>query len=158
MLTSVTYYPKLLAFLQLFYPSIHTHLAQISDNPALVESKLICRNDVCLFHAIVFSDDLSESGEKFPIHTNQVVSTPYSWDWRWVFALHILFKDNIIFTLKFKQKVIALPTGKYPLSEVFFENLKHEFDIQIRILIEATTKNNMTIAYSYTSHMTAINI
>lgn len=155
--TSVTYYPKLLAFLQMFYPSIHTHLAQISNNPALVESKLICTNYACLFQAIVFSDGLSESEEIFPIHTNQAVSTPCSWDWRWVFALHVLFEDNIIFTLKFRQKVIALPTGKYPLSEVFFENLKHEFDLQIKKLIEATTKNNTAVAESYTSHMTAIN-
>ena len=107
MSNSAKQYPKLLAFLQLFYPSLYQKLSDHSSKSDIVEASLICSNNADSFQAIVFSDGNSTDGELLPVYAEKTTMSMIlnSWDWRWVFAIHILFKNEKIFTLSFKQKV-----------------------------------------------------
>lgn len=124
MIESTKQYLKLLAFLQLFYPDLYLTLSLHSEKANLLEAKLICSNNIHSYQAIIFSENMAKDGELLEVYAGKNSIAPYAWDWRWVFAVKILFAENIIFPIKFKQKVIALPTGKNPLTEVFLISCK----------------------------------
>ena len=121
-------YPKLLAFLQLIYPSLYERLIRHSSKPDIVEAGLLCANNFSSFQARVFSDAHPPAdGDIFGITPKTDPLAPCPWDWRWVFALHIMYEDQTILPVTFPRKIIALPTEKYPLSTTFFSNLNDEF-------------------------------
>lgn len=122
-----THYTKFLAFLRLFYPNLYQELSTYSKPTEVVEANLICTNSIHNFQAMIFSEDVAIKDELFDIYAGKDSIAPYSWDWRWVFAVKILYKGTAVLPIKFKQKVIALPTGKHPLSHNFFDILKDEF-------------------------------
>ena len=144
-------YPKLLSFLYLIYPSLYEQLAEFSSKSQLVEAKLISTNRLEMYQAIVFSEGDTSSGETFKLIFSDAMGVPYSWDWRWVFAVNVLYQDQNILPLKFKQKVIALPTGEHPLSSVFFNNLEHEFTVEINKVIDISNDNKIPIIDAYAS-------
>ncbi len=152
------HYPKLLAFLQLIYPSLFEELAHYSSKSDLVEAKLISANYLNSYQAIVFSEGETRNGEIFKIIPKYSFVSPYSWDWRWVFALSLKYDKNTIFPIKFQQKVIALPTGKHPLSTVFFNNLNNEFTKEIHKLIELLDRDNTLITEAYESYLNSVHI
>ena len=158
MVTLSTHYPKLLAFLQVIYPSLFEKLTHISRKSDLVEATLISSNNLTSYQAIVFSEGNTNNGEIFKIIPKNNFVMPYSWDWRWVFALHVMYEDNTIFSIKFQQKVIALPTGKHPLSGVFFRHLSDEFSVQIQKLIAISNQNKILIAKAYDSYIDSLHI
>ncbi len=122
-----THYTKFLAFLKLFYPNLYQELSTYSKPTEVVEANLICTNSIHNFQAMIFSEDVAIKDELFDIYAGKDSIAPYSWDWRWVFAVKIIFEGATIFPIKFKQKIIALPTGKHPLSYAFFDILEDEF-------------------------------
>lgn len=149
-------YPKLLAFLQLFYPTLYKELSRYSEKSDVVEANLICSNNGHSYQAIIYSEDVPKGGELLDIYTGKDSMAPYSWDWRWVFAVKILFADNLILPIKFKQKVIALPTGKNPLTEVFFNILQEEFKTVIDDVLQISTKDKISVHESYTKYISSI--
>ncbi len=146
-------YPKFLAFLYLVYPDLYKTLASFSTKTDLVEAELTRFNNMDAYQAIIFSDGDTSSGEKFNVVFNDHFRTPYSWDWRWVFAITITYTNQTIFLLKFKQRVIALPTGKYALSNVFFNNLQDLFSKEIEKLITSSKKKNISIKENYKTYL-----
>ena len=146
------YFPKFLAFLRLFYPTLYKEICLHSDNSDLVEADLLCSNSNHLYQTIVFSEDVAKKGELFEIYTGKDSLAPYSWDWRWVNAVKILFGGEAIFSIKFKQKVIALPTGNHPLSSVFFDTLKDEFENALKELVLLAKNNNASILEGYAQY------
>lgn len=151
-------YPKLLAFLQLFYPDIYQDLCLHSEKTDIVEANLICSNNTHSYQAIIFSEDVAKEGELFEIYTGKDFVAPYSWDWRWVFAVKILFSSKIVLPIKFKQKVIALPTGKHPLTNVFFNIIHDEFSYTIKDIITRSSNDNLSLHESFTKHLTSVTL
>ena len=158
MVDTTKQYPKFLAFLQLFYPTLYKNLSPCSSKADIVEANLICSNTIHSFQAIVFSEGLNKDGEILDIYTGANSIAPYSWDWRWVFAIKILYQGNIIFPIKFKQKVIALPTGNHPLSNIFFNALRNEFQKPISDLINLTKSQQFLIQKVYANYCASISI
>ncbi len=158
MVDSTQHYAKFLALLQLFYPSLYNQISALSEKSDLVEANLICSNNTHSFQAIVYSEGITKDGELLEIYAGKDSIAPYSWDWRWVFALKILFNGNIVFPIKFKQKVIALPTGKHPLSNVFFNILQEEFNKEIIEIIKSAKHKNLPIRDGFIDYCKSINI
>lgn len=130
------HFAKFLAFLQLTYPSLYETLASASRKSDLVEAKLLSSNSSGFYQVIVFSDGKFENGDQYAVNLNAIGETSYSWDWRWAFAVKLLYGNTPIFKIKFKQKVIALPAGKNPLTSVFFNSLLHEFTEEVQLLAQ----------------------
>ena len=151
-------YPKLLAFLQLFYPALYKELNHHSAKADIVEANLICSNNTHSFQAIIYSEDVAKEGELFEVYAGKDSMAPYSWDWRWVFAVKILFADNLVLPIKFKQKVIALPTGKHPLTDVFFDIIQNEFESTLTEIIRQTNQEKQTMHQRYTGYVTSVRI
>ncbi len=158
MVDSTQHYSKFLAFLQLFYPSLYKQISALSENSDLVEADLICSNNTHSFRAIVYSEGITKDGELLEIHAGKYSIAPYSWDWRWVFALKILFNGNNIFPIKFKQKVIALPTGKHPVTDKFFNILQEEFNKAVIEIIKSAKHDNLPIHEGFIEYCKSINI
>ena len=158
MADSNQHYSKFLAFLELFYPSLYNQISAISEKSDLVEANLICSNNIQSFQAIVYSDGITKDGELIGIYAGKNSIAPYSWDWRWVFALKILFNGNIVFPIKFEQKVIALPTGNHPLTNVFFDILQEEFNEVIIDIDKYTKSKNLPIREGFINYCKSINI
>ncbi len=158
MVTVTKQYPKLLAFLQLFYPDLYSELSLRSEKADIVEANLICSNNTHSYQAIIYSEDVAREGEMFEVYTGKDSITPYSWDWRWVFSVTILFKGSNIFQIKFKQKVIALPTGNNPLTDVFFNILQDEFKVTLKEIFNLSTKEKISIHESFIRYITSVNI
>lgn len=150
---SVERYPKLLAFLQLVYPSMYEQLAQVSTRSNIVEARLLCANSFSSYQVNVFSEINPTSGEIFKIIAKDNFSAPYSWDWRWVFALYVMYENQVILPVRFQQKVIALPTGRHPLSMVFFNNLNSEFAHTIQGLVSTSHESKKAITDVYESYL-----
>ena len=152
---SAKQYPKLLAFLQLFYPSLYKKLSDHSSKSDIVEASLISSNYADSFQAIVFSDGNSTDGELLPVYAEKTTMSMIlnSWDWRWVFAIHILFKNEKIFTLSFKQKVIALPSGQNSLSKIFFKNLHDEFYEQTEKMLHESVTLKTSLINTYSNYI-----
>ena len=153
MSSTQNHYPKFLAFLHLICPHLFEELAKISNNSDLVEAKLLSSNCNTSFQAIIFSEGNFENGDYFQVLAENINAVPYSWDWRWVFALKIFYNNQLIFPLKFKQKVIALPTGKNPLSMVFFNTLKDEITFVIHNFVQIFNNDHKTIYEVYESYL-----
>ncbi len=151
-------YPKLLAFLQLFYPSLYQQLCPYSEKADIVEANLICSNKSQSYQVIIFSEDVAKDGELFKVYSGKNAVAPYSWDWRWVFAIKIVFSGSTIFAMKFKQKVIALPTGKHPLSDVFFNIIEEEFEAIIKELLNRSSQECLSLHESYTKHLASVTL
>ncbi|MGH1536949.1 MAG: hypothetical protein ACRBDX_02700 [Gammaproteobacteria bacterium] len=149
-------YPKFLAFLQLFYPNLYTELSHHSEKADVVEANLICSNNTHSYQAIIYSEDVAKDGELLDVYVGKDSIAPYSWDWRWVFAVIILFEGNNIFPIKFKQKVIALPTGNNPLSEAFFNIIEDEFKTTIKEILDLSSEEQIPIYHSYTKYFQSI--
>ena len=158
MSSAQNHYPKFLAFLHLICPHLFEELANISNNSDLVEAKLLNSNCNTSFQAIVFSEGDFENGDNFQVLAENINATPYSWDLRWVFALKIIYNNHLIFPLKIKQKVIALPTGKNLLSMVFFNNLTDEITYEIQNLVQNFNSNQKTIYELYESYLNSTHI
>jgi|GEM_PF-2904159 len=158
MVTVTKQYPKLLAFLQLFYPDLYSELSLRSEKADIVEANLICSNNTHSYQAIIYSEDVAREGEMFEIYTGKDSIAPYSWDWRWVFSVTILFNGSNIFQIKFKQKVIALPTGNNPLTDVFFNILQDEFKVTLKEIFNLSTKEKISIHESFIRYITSVNI
>jgi len=157
MVTVTKQYPKLLAFLQLFYPDLYSELSLRSEKADIVEANLICSNNTHSYQAIIYSEDVAREGEMFEIYTGKDSIAPYSWDWRWVFSVTILFNGSNIFQIKFKQKVIALPTGNNPLTDVFFNILQDEFKVTLKEIFNLSTKEKISIHESFIRYITSVN-
>jgi len=151
-------YPKLLAFLQLFYPTLYSELAPSSAKADIVEANLICSNNTHSYQAIIYSEDVAKEGELLEVYAGKDSIAPYSWDWRWVFAVSILFEGKHVFAIKFKQKVIALPTGKNPLTDVFFDILQDEFKTAIQEIIDSSIENKISIHECYTKYHSSVTL
>ncbi|QMU60552.1 MAG: hypothetical protein GKR92_02105 [Gammaproteobacteria bacterium] len=151
-------YPKLLAFLQLFYPTLYNKLSLHSQKADIVEAKLICSNNAHSYQAIIYSEDIAKDGELLEVYAGKDSIAPYSWDWRWVFAVKVLFSGNDIFPIKFKQKVIALPTGKNPLSDVFFKIIREDFEMVFEELLKQSTQEKISIRESYSKYLISIKL
>ncbi len=147
------HYPKFLAFIALIYPHLFEELAQISKKADLVEAKLLSSNCDASFQAIVFSEGAFKAGDHFIINPSSFNTAPYSWDWRWVFALKILYKNHLVIPLKFNQKVIALPTGNNPLSMVFFKNVADEFKLVIDNFLYNSESSHHAIYQNYEKYV-----
>ena len=147
------YYPKFLGFLQLIYPRWYEHLAINSDKSDLVEAKLLSSNCYTSFQAMVFSEGEFSDGDQFSVNPNSIIAVPYAWDWRWVFAINMLYNNQNIYSIRFKQKVIALPTGNNPLTKVFFKNLNEEFTQEIQSLIKQLEKSGDNIHAAFSKHL-----
>ena len=87
-------YPKLLAFLQLFYPTLYEKLSLYSDRSDIVGANLVSSNNINSYRAIVFSEGMMKDGESFEIYAGNSALSVYSWDWRWVFAVKILLSGK----------------------------------------------------------------
>lgn len=151
-------YPKLLAFLQLFYPHLYQQLSSHSEKADIVEANLICSNNTQSFQAIIFSEDVAKDGEIFEIYTGNNSVAPYSWDWRWVFAIKLVFSGSPVFAMKFKQKVIALPTGKHPLTNVFFNILEEEFETSIKDILSRSSQEAVSLHESFSEFSKAVSL
>ncbi len=149
MVEVVKQYPKLLAFLELFYPELYLMISSHSENSDLVESNLICSNNKHSYQAIIYSEDVAKDGELLEVYAGKKYIIPYSWDWRWVFAVKIVYKGNIVFPIKFKQKVIALPTGNNPLTEVFFNIIQDEYRTVIKEILNLSIEEQIPMCESY---------
>ena len=125
--------------MKLFYPNLYRELSSHSKHAEVVEANLIGTNSIHKFQAKVFSEDVLNQDEVFEIFAEENSIAPYSWDWRWVFAVKILYQGTTIFPIKFKQKIIALPTGKHPLGHAFFEILTDEYKEVTKQLINDDT-------------------
>jgi hypothetical protein len=151
-------YPKLLAFLQLFYPNLYKELNPYSENADIVEANLICSNSTHSYQAIIFSEDVAKEGELLEIYAGKDSVAPYSWDWRWVFAVKILFSDNVVFPIKFKQKVIALPTGKHPLTDVFFDIIQEDFKLVLRDILNRSIQDDLSLHESFEKYFSTVRL
>ncbi len=151
-------YPKLLAFLQLFYPTLYNKLSLHSQKADIVEAKLICSNNAHSYQAIIYSEDIAKDGELLEVYAGKDSIAPYSWDWRWVFAVKVLFSGNDIFPIKFKQKVIALPSGQNPLSDVFFKIIREDFEMVFEELLKQSTQEKISIRESYSKYLISIKL
>jgi hypothetical protein len=151
-------YPKLLAFLQLFYPNLYQELSAYSEKSDIVEANLICSNNIHSYQAMIYSEDVAQEGELFEIYAGKDSMAPYSWDWRWVFAVKILYSENTTYPIKFKQKVIALPTGKHPLTDVFFNIIHDEFETSIQELLQQSSQENISLHESFTKHLKLVTL
>lgn len=158
MSNSAKQYSKLLGFLQLFYSDLYTELCQHSEKADIVEANLICSNNTHSYQAIIYSEDVSKEGERLEVYAGNDSIAPYSWDWRWVFAVNILFEGKHIFPIKFKQKVIALPTGKNPLTDAFFNILHDEFKTVLEELLNISIKEDISLHNSYTKYLSSIHL
>ena len=152
------HYPKLLAFLQLFYPALYEKLSLYSEKPDIVGANLISSNNIHSYRAIVFSEGMMKEGESFEIYAGNATLSVYSWDWRWVFAVKIYFQEKLIFPIRFQQKVIALPTEKHPLSKIFFEIIQQEFEDVFEKILELSIAENTTIRESYSRYLISVNL
>ncbi len=148
-------YPKLLAFLQLFYPTLYNEFSLHSQKADIVEANLICSNNAHSYQAIIYSEDVAKDGELLEVYAGKDSIAPYSWDWRWVFAVKVLFSGNDIFPIKFKQKVIALPTGRNPLTEVFFNIIQEDFVTVLEKILKQSTQEKTSIHESYSKYLTS---
>ncbi len=146
-------YAKFLAFMQLSNPELHRHLVQYSNKADVVEARLICANNFRDFHALVFSDGPYARGDRFEIEFDAPSSDFSSWDWRWVFALHIYYQDLPIFPLKFQQQIIAVPPGVFALSAKFFNRLMSEFTNVVDQWISKSNGGGQKIKQSYLSYI-----
>jgi hypothetical protein len=158
MSTTAKQYPKLLAFLQLFYPDLYHQISPKSEKADIVEANLICSNNTHSYQAIIYSEDVAKEGELFEIYAGKDSAAPYSWDWRWVFAVKILFSNKVVYPIKFKQKVIALPTGKHPLTDVFFNIIHNEYEGSIHEIIDQSSRQNLSIRESFMKHHTSTSL
>jgi len=158
MVETVKQYPKLLAFLKLFYADLYANLSQHSSKADIVEANLICSNNPHSYQAMIFSEDVANDGELLQIYTGKDSIAPYAWDWRWVFAVKILFAEEIIFPISFKQKVIALPSGKHPLTEIFFNILQNEFKEALEQVVKQSIEKKTAINECYVKHCISVNI
>ncbi len=157
MVEVVKQYPKLLAFLELFYPELYSELSKYSEKTDLVEANLIKSNNTNSYQAIIYSEDVAKNGELLEVYAGNDSIAPYSWDWRWVFAVNILFSGSNVFSIKFKQKVIALPTGKNPLTHVFFNILEDEFRTTIKEILNLSIKQQIPMRNSYAKYLKSVN-
>lgn len=146
---AINQYPKCLAFIKLFYPALYEELCSRSDKADIVEANLIYRNSFDTYTAIVYSEGAMQDGELLNIHTGKSSVLINSWDWRWVFAATILYNEKIVLPLSFKQKVIALPTGKHPLTSVFFDNIQKEFTHALQKISNIAVNENLSMRASY---------
>ncbi len=158
MVTSAQQYPKLLAFLEAFYPALYKKLKQHTDKSDLVEANLICSNNPNSYQAIIFSKGEMNGGELLDVCIRKNSPVPYCWDWRWVFAVKILFADRLIFPLKFQQKVIALPTGRYPLTETFFNTIRDEFEAVLDEVMNQSIDAKIPMRESYYNYLISVNL
>ena len=154
MITKAKQYPKLLAFLQLFYPTLYTELSRHSVKSDIVEANLICSNNIDSYQTIVFSEGTMKEGELFKVYAGKSPMVVYSWDWRWVFAVNILFKGEMVLPIKFQQKVIALPTGKLSLTQVFFKIVQDEFKEAVLKIVNDSTANTTSVHEAYQKYFT----
>ncbi len=153
-----THYPKLLAFLQLFYPTLYEKLSFYSEKPDIVGANLISSNNIHSYRAIVFSEGMMKEGESFEIYAGNAALSVYSWDWRWVFAVKIYFQEKMIFPIRFQQKVIALPTERYPLSKIFFKIIQREFEDVLEKILELSIEENTSIRESYSRYLISVKL
>jgi len=151
-------YPKLLAFLQLFYPTLYNEFSLHSQKAYIVEANLICSNNTHSYQAIIYSEDVAKDGELLEVYAGKDSIAPYSWDWRWVFAVKVLFSGNEVFPIKFKQKVIALPTGRNPLTEVFFNIIQEDFKMVLEEVLKQSTQEKTSIHESYSKYLISIKL
>ena len=158
MVTVTKKYPKLLAFLQLFYPNLYSELTLYSEKADIIEANLICSNNTHSYQAIVYSEDVAKEGDLFEVFTGNDYIAPYSWDWRWVFSVNILFEGSNVFPIKFKQKVIALPTGNNPLTDVFFNVLQDELKTTIKKISNLSTKEKISIHESFIKYINSVKL
>ena len=158
MVTVTKQYPKLLAFLQLFYPNLYSELSLHSEKADIVETNLICSNNTHSYQAIIYSEDVAREGELFEVYAGKDSIAPYSWDWRWVFSVNILFEGGNVFPIKFKQKVIALPTGNNPLTDVFFNILQDEFKVTLKEILNLSTKEKISIHESFIKYINSVKL
>lgn len=156
MSNTAKHYPKMLAFLQLFYPKLYKELNPYSGKADIVEANLICSNNSHSYQAIIFSEDVTKEGELLEIYAGKDSVAPYSWDWRWVFAVKILFSDNLVFPIKFKQKVIALPTGKHPLTDVFFDIIQEDFKLVLRDILNRSIQDDLSLHESFEEYFPTV--
>ena len=119
----------------------------------MVEAKLIGTNNQEMYKAVVFSEGDTKNGEIFRLNFNDSIGTSHSWDWRWVFSVKVLYENDTILSLQFKQKVVALPSGKHPLSNVFFNNFSSEFKTRISRIIEFKNNNKIPITDAYEAYI-----
>ena len=152
------HYPKFLAFVHLIFPNFFDELACISNKSDLVEAKLLSSNCNTSFQATVFSEGNFKNGDVFQVLAENLHAAPYSWDWRWVFALKILYNNHLIFPLKFKKRIIALPTGKNPLSMVFFNNLTDEFEFVVQNIVQNINNNQKSVYENYEYYLNSVHI
>ncbi len=157
MVEVVKQYPKLLAFLELFYPEIYSMVSRHSEKSDLVETNLICSNNAHSYQAIIYSEDVAKDGELLEVYAGKDSIAPYSWDWRWVFAVKIIYEGNIVFPIKFKQKVIALPTGNNPLTDVFFNIIQDEFRAVLKDILDLSIEEEIPISESYSRYYQSMN-
>jgi len=155
---TVKQYPKLLAFLYLFYPELYEELSPHSTKADIVEANLICSNNTHSYQAVIYSEDVAKDGELLEVYTGKDSIAPYSWDWRWVFAVNVLFAGEQVFPIKFKQKVIALPTGKNPLTDTFFNIIRDDFKSSLREIIKQTNQEEQTIQKSYSNYIASVRL
>ncbi len=158
MVATSEHYPKLLAFLKLFYPTLYKELSLHSDRPDIVGANLISSNNINSYQAIVSSEGIMKDGELFEVYAGNASLAVYSWDWRWVFAVKVLFQGKIIFPLRFQQKVIALPTGKHPLTEIFFKIIQHEFEDVLEKILKQSMDEKTSIRESYSKYLISVNL
>jgi len=158
MVTATKRYPKLLAFLQLFYTDLYSELSLCSEKADIVEANLVCSNNTHSYQAIVYSEDVAREGELFEVYAGKDSIAPYSWDWRWVFSVNILFDGSNVFPIKFKQKVIALPTGNNPLTDVFFNILQDEFKVTFKEIFNLSTKEKISIHESFIKYINSVKL
>ncbi len=149
-------YPKFLAFLQLLYPDLYQALAPFSHSSEIVEANLICSNNLHSFEAAIYSEGDTSTGELFKMHFGKNSISPYAWDWRWVFAMKLNFEQEEFFAMKLKQKVIALPTGKNPLTHYFFDNFHFEMKVIIDEWINNASKHSFEVSTRYSNYLKSI--
>ena len=158
MVATHEHYPMLLAFLQLFYPTLYEKLSPHSESADIVGANLISSNNVSAYRAVVFSEGVMRDGESFEIYAGNAALTVYSWDWRWVFAVKILFRGNTIFPVRFQQKVIALPTGKRPLTDIFFRIIQREFEVVLENILRTSMDEHTPIRESYSRYLVSMHL
>ena len=151
-------YPKLLAFLQLFYPDLYKELSPYSEKADIVEANLICSNNTHSYQAVIFSEDVAKEGELLDVYTGKDSVAPYSWDWRWVFAVKILFSNQLVFPIKFTQKVIALPTGKHPLTDVFFNIIQEDFKLVLREIANRSIQGDLSLRQCFDDYFSSVRL
>ncbi len=158
MVATHEHYPMLLAFLQLFYPTLYGRLSPHSERADIVGANLISSNNISAYRAIVFSEGVMKDGESFELYAGNAALTVYSWDWRWVFAVKILFRGDTIFPVRFQQKVIALPTGKRPLTDIFFKIIQREFEVVLENILKTSVDERTSMRESYSRYLVSVHL